>query len=86
MTIKDKKTNEFLTTVGGAVITLAISVALSYLTLYLAVATGDAETDMVTFVYGVGTIGVGIITLAAYIGTAAIAGIGIAQMVEPKEK
>ncbi len=87
MTIKDKQSTDLITIIGGNLIALAIAIALSYLTLYLATQTGAATTDMVTFVYGVGTLGVGVIALAAYIGTAAITGIGIASMVEPsKEK
>ena len=86
MTIKDKKPNQLFAFIGGIILTLGISIALSYLTLYLATQTGAASTDMVTFVYGVGTIGVGVIALAAYIGTAVITGIGISLMVDKDEK
>jgi len=87
MTINDKKSNtKVVTYILSLVFTLGVSVVLSYLTMYLGENTSAAKGDMITCVYGVGTLGVGLITLAGYIGTAALFGYGIFHIIEQNEK
>jgi len=80
MTIKNPKDDNVLIGVLSVIAVLGLSIVMSYLTLYLATATSASSSDMVSFVYGVGTLAVGIITIAGYIGTATIFGVGIAML------
>ena len=80
MTIKNPKDNKVLIGILSVLTVLGISIVMSYLTLHLATATSAASGDMISFVYGVGTLAVGIITVAGYIGTATMFGIGIAML------
>ena len=88
MTIKDKakESNQAIIFILTIFLTLFLSIGLSFLTLHFAESTSTVVGDMVTFVYGVGTIIVGLITIATYIGTAAIVGIGITAMFEKADK
>jgi len=85
MHIKEAKGNTLLIFIVSTVLVFLISVALSYLTMYFAEQTSAAIPKMVEFVYGVGTLVVGTITVVGYIGVAVIIALGFLTLLEQND-